>query len=74
MERDSPAPHGETGSIACAVCRRATADVGSFMRLHLEAGRLELCSPRCAGEFRAAPQPGTPRIDGFACWQVRWGP
>lgn len=35
----------------CAVCGKDTTGGGSFMRVYLDRGRLEFCSPSCATVF-----------------------
>lgn len=39
----------------CAVCGRDVSGGPSFMRVYLERGRLEFCSPACAHQFTDAP-------------------
>ena len=39
----------------CAVCSRDTTSGPSFMRVYLERGRLEFCSPACAHVFNLEP-------------------
>lgn len=61
----------------CAVCGKDTEAGGSFMRLHLETGRLEFCTPQCVRVYHADPgrfaggKPPPP--DGLTAWAVRWG-
>lgn len=62
----------------CAVCGTDTEAGGSFMRLHLETGRLEFCTPQCVRVYHADPgrfdHPKPPPKDGMKTWAVRWGP
>lgn len=61
----------------CAVCRRDTSVGPSFMRLYLEKGRLEFCTPTCARVYQEKPRTddgaGQAEEGGWARWRVRWG-
>jgi hypothetical protein len=47
----------------CAVCGQNTAD-GHFMRIYLEGGRLDFCSPVCARVYNLEPERfGAPHRD-----------
>ena len=39
----------------CAVCGKDTAS-GGFMRVYLEGGRLDFCTPACAHVFNQEPE------------------
>ncbi len=44
----------------CAVCGKVTAGGPSFMRVYLERGRLDFCTPSCAAVFNGNSE----RFDG----------
>lgn len=62
----------------CVVCGKDTENGGSFMRLHLEEGRVEFCTPQCVRSYRGeTDRPAgteTRPEDGWTAWTVRWGP
>jgi hypothetical protein len=68
----------QSGLEVCAVCGKSTAE-GHFMRLYLECGSLDFCTPVCAQGFNRDPTRfGVPArnsdardwTDGDAPW--RW--
>lgn len=62
----------------CAVCGKDSETGGSFMRLYVEGGRLEFCTPQCVRSYGATPGPVAGKEaqtrDGWTAWVVRWGP
>ena len=61
----------------CAVCGRDTAGGQSFMRVYVERGRLDFCTPGCATHYTVTAVPGgsdlnDPAAGGWHAWAVRW--